>query len=194
VTPTISVVVATCGNRDEWDALADRAAASVHAQTNRCRSLHRVHGATLAGARNAGAVDAPGTHLVFLDADDELDPGFLEAMAAAGDIDIGRPSTIGVYGDGHTDDTPVMLPRTDLRRRNCIVVSAMVRRALFLEAGGFVDLPALEDWHLWRRLQARGAEFVDVPDAVLRVHVRDGSRNQDTAAHAAAYRRVLRET
>ena len=31
-----------------------------------------------------------------------------------------------------------MLPRCDLSRRNCIVVSAMVRRSLFLDAGGFV--------------------------------------------------------
>lgn len=190
---SIAVVVATFGD-PSWQQIAERAAASVTSQTRPADDLIVVHDVDLATARNRGAAQADTTHLVFLDADDELDPGYLEAMAAAGDIDLGRPSTFGIYSDGTTEAAPSMIPRTDMRRRNCVVISALVRRSMFTAVGGFVDLPALEDWHLWRRLLNAGAELVDVPDAVLRIHVRERSRNQDQLAQAAAYRRVLRET
>ncbi len=190
---TISVVIATFGD-PSWISRAENAAVSVHDQTHAAHSIHLVHDQTLAAARNRGAADATGTHLVFLDADDELDAGYLAAMHAAGDIDIGRPNSIGMYPDGTIDDAPSMIPWADLRRRNSIVVSAMVRRSMFLAVGGFTELPALEDWHLWRRLWEAGADVVDVPDAILRIMVRPTSRNLDRDAQNRAYSRVIRET
>jgi hypothetical protein len=132
------------------------------------------------------------TWLIFLDADDELDERYIERMME-GSGDIRRPSTIGVYRDGTEDDAAVMIPRTDLRVANCIVIGAMHKASLFFQVGGFDNYPILEDWDLWQRMVLHGASVVDVPDAIYRVHVRDGSRNADGGLHRHTYARIQRQ-
>lgn len=204
----IGVVIATFGDRDRWQPLAIRAADSVASQGDGmvCRIWWHSDTGDLADARNEGARQLiefdggpePVTHLVFLDADDELGDGYLEAMEAAihpaGELPcLWRPNTIGVYADGTTDPEPVMIPRTDMKRRNCAVIGTMVTAALFKEVGGFGHYPCLEDWALWRRMLAAGAFLVDVPAAVYRVHVDEGSRNVPSALMNDTYRRILKE-
>jgi len=203
----IGVVIATFGDRDRWSPLVQRAALSVDTQTHAPIGRVWVHGEDLASARNEGAAklgcERPvgqdrAEFLVFVDADDELDAGYLEAMHAAALANhlrpaIYRPSTIGVYEDGRTDDAPCMIPRTDMRVRNCCVIGSMVPAALFSEVGGFRPYPCLEDWACFRNLIAAGAGVVDVPDAVYRVHVRGESRNSPSAEMNDTYRRILKE-
>lgn len=185
---SVSVVIGTYGNRDEWQPLVDRAMASAWNQTvPPCEVIHS-HGNTLAQARNDGAKQATGTWLIFLDADDELDEKYIEAMLAA-DGDLRRPATLGVV-DGVEDDEPVMLERKPLLSGNYIVIGAMHRKLDFEVAGGFYELPRLEDWELWIRLSIQGAEIVDVPDAIYRVHVRQESRNQGDHLHGKVYSEV----
>lgn len=187
-----SVIVATYGDQATWGPLAMRALRSVAAQTREPRSVARVHGTTLADARNQGAEQATGEWLIFLDADDELDPGYIAAMeAAAAQIGTDRvllkPSTLGVYPDGTCDAAPVMIPARPLLEANHLVIGTAMRRAEFLLAGGFTELPALEDWHLFIRLQIAGAGVVEVPDAIYRVGVWPHSRNHDELVHGRAY-------
>lgn len=175
-----------------WEALAERAVASVGVnRLDHKVEVVRVYGKDdLCVARNKGARRARGEWLIFLDADDELSPGYVKAMLAA-DGDIRKPATLGVV-DGVEDDEPVMIPKTDLLKRNHIVIGAMVNKFKFLQAGGFQPgLKALEDWDLWRRMvYFHGATVTEVPDAVYRVHVREGSRNQDTKNHREAYSQI----
>lgn len=166
-----------------------------------------VHGADLANARNEGAAKLGSERpleqhradfLVFVDADDEIDEGYIEAMHAALMAHhcrpgIYRPSTLGVYEDGLTDEEPCMIPRTDMRTRNCCVIGSMVPADLFAEVGGFRPYAHLEDWALFRNLIAAGAAIIDVPDAIYRVHVRDGSRNAPSTAMNDTYRRIMKE-
>jgi GT2 family glycosyltransferase len=126
--------------------------------------------------------------LVFLDGDDELDFHYNEAMVA-GTGDIRRPATLGIV-DGIEDDGPVMIPRSDMRYRNCVVIGAMIRRADFLAVGGFADLEALEDYDLWIRMIRAGARIGDVPKAIYRVNVTPVSRNQNRDAHNRAYTKI----
>lgn len=198
----IGVVIATYGDRAEWAPAVRRAAESVDRQDAGTVGRIWYHGdSDLSSARNAGAealitteADDPVDWLIFLDADDELDDGYVNAMRAAVDQDraIYRPNTIGVYEDGRTDPEPRMIPRSDMKRRNCAVIGTMVPVALFQEVGGFPSFPQLEDWALWRLMLAAGAELVDVPDAIYRVHVRDGSRNAPSDEMNATYRRILK--
>lgn len=193
---TVAVVVATFGDLDTWAPLADRAVASVHRQTHPVDAVARVHGDTLAAARNDGALVKPDADwLIFLDADDELDDRYVEAMLA-GAGDVRQPSTIGVHPDGTVDDHPNVIPPrgASLLVGNHIVVGAMQRASLFHQVGGFRDLPALEDWDLWLRMEEAGATFGVVADAVYRIHVTPASRNQQHRnAMLAAHRRVRRD-
>ena len=179
----VCIIVATYGDDPKWDALANRAVESTHGQGAK---VLRIHGDTLASARNEAAQYANSNWLIFLDADDELSPGYVVAMLKAGEGDIRKPSTLGVV-NGKEDDYPVMIPKRNLRAANHIVIGAMVRCDLFRAVGGFRELSALEDWDLFQRMVLAGGVVTEVCDAVYRVHVNGDGRNSNTAAHRSAY-------
>lgn len=188
---TVSVIIPTFGENQQYRLLALVAAASAANQTVPPVEVIRIHENTLQEARNNGAEQAKGEWLIFLDADDELDSHYIEAMCQA-EGDIRRPATLGVV-DGIEDKEPVMIPRKDLLVTNFIVIGAMHRREDFLAVGGFNDYPCLEDWDLWLRMVANGAEVVDVPDAIYRVHVTPDSRNSDVGVHAKVYSKIRKQ-
>lgn len=187
----IGVVVGTFGS-EEW---ARRGQETI--ERNRVCSpstewIH-VHAEDLGTARNKGArwltLAREVDYLVFLDADDDLDRDFLPAMRKSiYGQGIYRPSTLGVYPDGSTDESPVMIPRTHLGTANCIILGSVCPAWLFEAVGGFdPDLPALEDWDLWIKMVLAGAEVHDVPQAIYRVGVNPNSRNQNSPIHGRAY-------
>lgn len=192
---SVAVVIGYYGDEEVWRPLVERAARSVHGQAGAMEVGS--YSTTLARARNAGAFGISADWLIFLDADDELAPGYVEAMLAAAEANpeasIFKPATLGVYEDGSEDEKPVMIEKRNLLKSNHIVIGAMVRREMFTVSGGFRELPALEDWDLWLRLALEfDAKIVEVPDAVYRVHVRDNSRNKDLKAHHDAYLDITR--
>ena len=185
----LSVCIGTYGD-EKWKRLAEtRAIPSVEHQTMPPVDWQAVHGPSLHEARNQAAQQAAGEWLCFLDADDELDPLYLEAMAQAAAHDgppkrLLQPSTLGVYADGHTDSAPVLHPPKDLHLHNYLIVATVVRRDQFLRVGGFRDLISHEDWDLWLRCWIDGAVVDPVPEAIYRVHVREDGRNSaGTAPH-----------
>lgn len=192
---TAACVIASYGDSRYWTPLADRAAQSAGRQTLPFDEVIRLHlpEGRLQQARNEAASHAKSHWLCFLDADDELDPHYVEAMGKVHG-DIKRPATLGVI-DGIEDDYPVMIERGELRVRNFIVIGAFFRREQFEAVGGFSDDPVLEDWDLWIRMHLDGAEIVDVPEAIYRVHVRDGSRNtpRPTPSELARHGKVYSE-
>lgn len=197
---SVGVGIGTYGDRIGWTPYVRRAIRSLEQQTVAPDDFIWIHADTLQEARNHAAEElADNEFLIFLDADDELDEHYVDAMLTAVDVDhalaamsIMRPSTLGVYEDGSTDTAPVMIPHTDMRRRNCVVIGAMCPTFLFQSVGAFDDYPILEDWALWRKMLAAGASIADVPEAIYRVHVREGSRN-DAPTHGNTYQRILKE-
>lgn len=181
-------VVASYGDPEIWGPLGERALWSAHAQTKAFDEIYRVHltDGTLQEARNSAIETVDTDWLCFLDADDELDVRYHEAMDACIEGGIKRPATLGIV-DGIEDDEPYMIERADLQVRNFVVIGAFIRHEDFARVGGFSDDPVLEDWDLWIRLHLDGAEIVDVPDAIYRVHVRDDSRNSPHGDHHRVY-------
>lgn len=204
----IAVCIATYGDRAKWDPLAKRAMASVDRQTMRPCWYSHVHHRTLHEARNLAAAEpyAPDWHrksvggaewLCFLDADDELDPHFIQAMHTATQNLTGdwllQPATRGVYEDGSEDAQAVLIPPKRLIEGNFLVVSTLIRADQFHRIEGFADLPAYEDWDLWLRATADGARVKTVPTAILRVHVNPSGRNSPPPGlHAETVGRIRR--
>ncbi len=179
---TVGVVIGTYGDA-KWVAKAKGAIVSVQAQTCAPDDWIQIHGATLADARNKGAKILGTDYLIFLDADDELDSRYVEemrnAMVFSSIADtIYRPITQGIHEDG-TIEEPRMIPRTDLKRQNCIVIGAMCPSHAFFEVGGFDEWPIMEDWSLWRKLVAKGCDVKDVEHAIYKIHVLPHSRNSN---------------
>lgn len=182
----VTVIIPIYGDIDYWTPLAVRAQHSAWHQSVEPTAVVISVADTLAEARNKAAAIARTEWLCFLDADDELGPGYIEAMLA-GTGDLRQPSTLGVV-DGVEDSAPVLIPSKPLLDGNYIVIGAFVRREIFESAGGFTELPAYEDWDLWIRCWLDGAVITTCPEAVYRIHVRPGSRNQlDRDAALRAY-------
>lgn len=117
--------------------------------------------AGLAAARNAGvrATDAP--FFVALDADDRLDPRFVETLLPPllADAALGYSySQVAFFGSQSGGwDCPEYDPRR-LLIENLSVATAVVRRAAFDEAGGYSPdmVHGFEDWDFWLALLSLG--------------------------------------
>lgn len=191
---TVDVVIPTFGPlNEEWVQLLRRSSCSVVHQTVSTPAWKWGRSETsLSEARNVGGGSSTADWLIFLDADDELDLHYIEAMLQ-GKGDVRWPSTLGVV-DGVEDSEPVLLqPRPSLIVSNHCIIGSMVRRELFELVGGFRDFPILEDWDFWIRCALEGADFQPCPDAIYRVHVREGSRNTDLGEHGRVYRQIQEE-
>lgn len=194
-TDTTTVLIGTFGD-DGWKQLAqDRAIPS--AQALGCRVVH-AHAETLHGARNAALDQADTPWVIHLDADDELERGYIAGMGSvAGDVraplvrymqrgrPISRPRFPRVAGHSHECGGEC------LPFGNWIVVGAAVRADLVRQIGGWRDFPWSEDWDVWLRCYRAGATVTSTRAAVYRAHVRMNSRNRSgtgeekLAAHRA---------
>lgn len=194
----VTVVVATYGPRRWLDLAYERATSSAFQLD---APVIYVHGLTLHDARNAGLAQVETEHVVFLDADDELEAGYLAAMAT-GVADLRAPAVRYIRPSGraaapyvprvagHTHDcTGDCLPQG-----NWLLIGTLARTDLLREVGGFRDFPWSEDWDLWLRCWRAGATVEAIPAAIYRAHVRPDSRNRapDRAAKLAAHEAIYR--
>ena len=175
---SISVLVATFGDR-EWERLADeRTLPSLRRQDRGWELIarHQDEG-PVTSSRNACAKEATGDWLLFVDADDELAPGFFGAMERA----VEREGTNGdrllltpALNRPGRSRKAFFLPEKPLSDNNWLVIGTLIQRDFFWEIGGFdeQDPHGLEDWSLWTRAAAAGARVVKVPDAVYIAHTR----------------------
>jgi cellulose synthase/poly-beta-1,6-N-acetylglucosamine synthase-like glycosyltransferase len=157
------------------------------------------HGGTLRDSRNGALALVNTEWVIFLDADDELEEGYIEAMAA-GTADVRVPAVR--YVAAAATSTRARMPMVAGHRHACtgdclafgnwIVIGAAVRTDLVRKVGGWRDFPWSEDYDLWARCWLAGATFEPVPTAVYRAYVRRDSRNRapDPGAKLAAHRAI----
>lgn len=177
---TISVCIATYGD-EKWKRLALRAVRSAEEQGAHEIIVEHQPDGDVATSRNAAAERASGTHLLFLDGDDELALGYVEAMQLSietfDDKSMFTPAVSYIVRGKAA--APKFWPEQDLRDGNWMVIGTVVPRDLFLRIGGFRPLlHAYEDWDLFARMWREGAQTQKVPGAVYRAHVMHGSRNK----------------
>lgn len=143
------------------------------------RVVRRENGG-LAAARGTGLTATSAPFVYPLDADDLLEPGALAAMVDALE---GRPEAAFAWGDyelfgdqgGHYRSPARWLPWT-LTYVNPYPVCSLFRRTVLDRAGDWrgadgaklVGAHGYEDWDLWLRLIALGAEGVRVDRTVYR--------------------------
>jgi glycosyltransferase involved in cell wall biosynthesis len=170
------VIVADNGSTD----VTRRIAESFRGRLPRLRVIDASARTGPAHARNRGADEAAGEALLFCDADDEVAPGWLAAMAEALETHdfvasryefakLNPPPVAGARPESQSAGLnpytyPPFLPHAG---GGGLGVKAVLHRAI----GGFDEaMPVLEDTDYCWRLQLAGTPLVFVPDAV--VHVR----------------------
>lgn len=159
------------------------------------------HGESLHEARNAALARVDTEWVIHLDADDELEPGFVDALAR-GSADVRAPSVRYVKPNGRSFDPYV--PRVAGHQHDCtadclpdgnwLVCGSAVRAQMLRDIGGWRDFPWSEDWDVWLRCWKAGATFEAIPDAVYRAFVNRQSRNRapDQAFRNEAHRAIHR--
>lgn len=162
------------------------------------RVIHQANSG-LPAARNAGAADARGDYLVFLDADDWIEPTFLTRLHEAIAPD---PDASHAYCQERLTDLgnnviwrvpewdPILLLVTNLHPVTCLI-----RRDRFEAAGGFDETmtDGYEDWDLWLRFAARGWKGIRVREPLFnwRRHSHQTMVDGSMARHETLYRRLL---
>lgn len=178
----VTVIVATYG-RLAWVDLAQRALRSARDMA----PVQHWHEKTLHDARNQGLAHTDTEWVCFLDADDELTPGFFDHMAT-GTADLRAPSVQYVKRNGRV--RPPGMPQVAGHNHACtadcladgnwMVIGTVARTELLTSVGGWRDYPVYEDWDLWQRCWLAGATIEAIPSAVYRAHIRPDSRNRGT--------------
>ncbi len=175
MTSNVAVIVPTFGS-DEWKELGDYTALRVANLQTQQPEILRVHSDTLQNARNRALDYVSFDWLVFLDADDDLDPGFVEAVSSYdGNADILQTAVRGFRWTGPErtwiDPVPTLHKQTyPLLSQNYLIIGSPVRAEMFSQVGGFHDYPALEDWDLWLRCYNMGAQFDELYEAVYYIN------------------------
>lgn len=134
----------------------------------------------LAAARNTGWHTSVAAYVLFLDADNRLEPGFAKNAVDAMAQD---ERLVMVYGDRREfglRNGVVQQPLPELVDElvgNRIDACAVVRRSVLDEVGGFDESmrDGYEDWELWLRLMIAGHRFLHIPGVAFHYRVREGS-------------------
>jgi glycosyltransferase involved in cell wall biosynthesis len=156
---------------------------SVENQTVPPREIIRYHGQAVHQCRNHAALLASSNHLIFLDGDDELEQGYVEAMMNSVNDSLELLYPRVRYVAEHIAD-PVLYPeprtltKVPIYSGNYMVIGTLIPRILFDKVGGFREFDAFEDWDLWIRCMKAGVESRLVEDAIYRAWTRPNSRNR----------------
>lgn len=142
-------------------------------------TVHQPDG-TLAAARNDAARNATGSHLVFLDADDELGDEYIDEMQRA--LGLVEGECLLVPRVSYTRDGKREAPKyhreVELTHGSWLPIGTTVSSAAFGHADGFREWPVFEDWDLFARIWKAGAEVVKVPNAIYVAHWDINGRNK----------------
>jgi hypothetical protein len=135
-------------------------------------------------ARNVGMAATRAPWIVWFDADNQMQPQYLEAQAAA--VASAGAQVAIIYPDIEYCDEELRhqsiwrMPEWDywrLRRGNCIDTSAAWRREAVVDAGGWRECRVLDDWMLALEVTRRGwvCQRLDGPAVVMRHHAQQRS-------------------
>lgn len=162
--------------------------------------LIRQENAGVSHTRNRGAAEGRGEFVTFLDADDEWAPTKLERQLAVfaerPDIDCCGTNGWVLVGDRRYLFNSPRRPRLiELELRDLIwgyhpvLASLMVRRAVFLEIGGYdPSMTFHEDQELIYRLAGTGHRIVELNEPLYIIHRHAESRSSGAALRRAIWR------
>lgn len=163
---------------------------------------HQASAEGVSAARNHGIAASTGRWLLFLDADDCIEPSFVERMLGRLEAVPGakvaycgsrRVTATGRRGPAWFSTAVARAPFETLARSCPIVVHGVVlERALVVGQGGFdVSLRTAEDMDFFQRIARTGVAFLPVPEPLALYHMRRGSLSTDMRTMLADRTRVI---
>jgi glycosyltransferase involved in cell wall biosynthesis len=138
--------------------------------------LYHIENSGPAAARNYAAAQSRTEFLMPLDADDLIEPTYLEqaffALYFHPEAQWAYTDSLGFQGMEYT--WRVRFDSEKLKKRNYLVNTGMIRKDAFLAVGGYDDAQKYshEDWNMWLKLLAKGGYPVHIASfsAWYRIH------------------------
>lgn len=170
------------------------------AQWPNTRIIHQAN-AGPAAARNRAAQEATGVYILPLDADDTIEPEYVDKAVAVLDA---RPEVGVVYCKARkfgAEQGPWCLPDYNLRELvidNVIFVTAMYRKVDWQAVGGYNERlrHGVEDYEFWVKIVHLGREVVQLDEYLFNYRIQQKSRTtsfQDERANVVAtYAEIFR--
>jgi glycosyltransferase involved in cell wall biosynthesis len=175
----VAVIVATCGD-ERWAKLAlERAVPSVLPIGQDQLIVHHNSKYSVCHSRNIAQRAATADWLCFLDADDELAPGFLDAMRPwLHERELLLAPYVQYVSPEGVRAPPIIPNAGHWPDMNDSVTGTLIRRMTFKRLGGWhQDFWPWSDWELWLRAECAGVKRIHVPHAVYVAHQTPGSEN-----------------
>ncbi len=146
----------------------------------------------VSAARNFAVRQTSGEYILPLDADDTIEPTYLEKCVARF---VEYPETDVVYCMwrffGETTETPKLKYNNyaSLLVNNSIFVSAMYRKSHFDSVGGYDEnmRQGLEDWEFWIRMLHKDSVVSQIPEQLFNYRIKARSRNVDAQKALSAF-------
>jgi glycosyltransferase involved in cell wall biosynthesis len=140
----------------------------------------------LSAARNVGWRASTAKYILFLDADNKVEPRYAEAACEILESD---PGVAVVFSDKQEFGlrTGIVVQHVPTLQEelvgNRIDACAVIRRTILKEVEGYDEAmrDGYEDWELWVRLLGNGCRFAHIPEPLFHYRVREGSMLAKTA-------------
>lgn len=183
----VTVVVATCGN-DDWYEMGNEAGRSALLTGANVLRVHLKDG-TVAEARNQGLRDTKSEYIVFLDADDSIDPRYFIGVNPTADVtatSIKYPYHENALMPAVWQHENYPWKRHDgmckaecLLDGNWIHIGAICRTEAVRAVNGFREYPVYEDWALFLSMQQNGASFGYHIDSIYYAAARENKNHRN---------------
>lgn len=139
-------------------------------------------------ARKNAVKYAKGKYLIFLDSDDKIAPVYIEKCCEVAEKD---KNIVAVYSKADFFDAknePWQLSEfklPDFLYRNCIYISALIRKSEFDKVSGFDEsLTQFEDWDLYISLIKNGGKVYRLPETLFYYRQREDLSSVTNTASA----------
>lgn len=137
-----------------------------------------------ASARNLGIMNASGKYILPLDADDKIDPSYIEKAVT---ILEGSPRCGIVYCESSffgLSRVKWNLPQFTIGRMlvsNIIFNAGVFRKEDWQNCGGYDNSLTIgvEDWDFWLSILELGREVIQIPESLFYYRIKSASRNQN---------------
>lgn len=149
----------------------------------------------IAGARNAGVMNSTGEFILPLDADDLIDPTYLEKTVPMMTAGVGVVSTDMQRFGTQNELIPARIQTYEQERLyNEIPVCSLIRREAFLEGGGYTPrVPGYEDWALWTDILRRGWKMAVVNEPLFLYRTGCNTANNEADKHREEFTRLIHQ-
>jgi len=159
------------------------------ARDSRIKIIQHLQNQGLPAARNTAIAAADGEFILPLDADDKIDPTYLEKTLLLMTEGVGVVSTwMEIFGarperTGHPSSCyPIFAPsRSQILNGNTMPVCSLIRKQTLLDVGGYPEemKEGSEDWALWVKIVVQGKWSVAIlPEYLFFYRTRPGSMSR----------------